>query len=201
MIDGECYSQSLSPDPSQGEIISDLVQYIPSGFTADGSKGFRLVTHTHAVVLSQTCDLIRRKADAPVPDMEVLFCSMQLEAECIANFKEPNLLKTVRQNSHPRFHYLRALPVEVGMSGEELIGPFYLDFRRIFTVHYSEMIAQFNEGSAKRVVELLPPYREHLAFRYAYYLSRVALPVDHYLEIKNTALLTPQRLPPAEISE
>jgi hypothetical protein len=57
-----------------------------------------------------------------------------------------------------------------------------IDFKRYFTVPTDEVYRRIELGEARRRCLLISPYLEHLSSRYAYFLSRIALPVDHASE-------------------
>jgi hypothetical protein len=57
-----------------------------------------------------------------------------------------------------------------------------IDFKRYFTIPADETYRRVELGEAQRRCVLQSPYLEHLSSRFAYYLSRVALPLDHVSE-------------------
>ena len=57
-----------------------------------------------------------------------------------------------------------------------------IDFKRHFTIPTDEMYKRLQIGEAKIRCMLMSPYLEHLSCRFAYFLSRIALPAEHFSE-------------------
>jgi hypothetical protein len=89
-----------------------------------------------------------------------------------------DIWKQITQNKNERFQYLRSVPANVDSS---LIGvdTLLVDFKRNFTLPTATIYGQL-AAQAKRRVVLMSPYMEHLAARYAHFISRIALPLDHH---------------------
>src|SRR5271163_4273354 len=161
----------------QGEIISGLYRYtVISPFQTDSGPELRLVALDFAVVLSQTCDLA---SHVSIDDRGILLCEAQLQQD-LPLAKGEDILRKIKNNQNHRYQYLRQFGAEVDSIGTGSSGPLFLDFRRIFSIPCDELMFQIGKGGpAERRCCLTVPYREHLAARFADYLSRVALPEDH----------------------
>lgn len=147
----------------------------------------------YAVVLSQDCDLIqdhnnRENFNAEAAGAQhdkimpgVLICP----AYQAASFKEGThipdqemqrqsrkLYDSIQQNKAGRYHYLAAWSL---LQVPELV----VDFKHYFAIP-TEMLREKFRDRKYYVVRLACPYREHLSHRFASYLGRVGLPVDHH---------------------
>lgn len=72
------------------------------------------------------------------------------------------------------------LPMQTsrGEGAPELV----IDFKRYFTLPTGELYRWIALGETRRRCRLRSPYMEHLSSRFAYFLSRVALPEDYRSE-------------------
>ena len=181
----------LSPQSSplfQGEIVANLIQarLDVASIGPDRSPVVNLVTHPYAVVLTQDCDLEgdfmlrskQRQTGSLIP--EILFCEVA-EAEGFksgADIKS-DIWRRVRTNKDERYHYLRGVATEVDAAGRGT-PDLALDFKRYFSIPTDEILRRLEIDELKRRACLEPPYREHLATRFFYYHSRVALPEGHF---------------------
>ncbi len=179
----ECYAP-VSPDDDflQGELLSAVSTYSVSGESSP--PRITVVELGFAVVLSQSCDLVTRDVGKQVPEIEVLLCQAQLESACISFLPQGPVLRIIRQNTHPRFHYLRAFDPDDDSDGVGSNEPMYIDFRSIFTLSMTELRRQAKITALHRRCSLLSPFREHLSSRFGDYISRVALPSDHFPAVK-----------------
>jgi hypothetical protein len=84
----------------------------------------------------------------------------------------------VKINKHERYHFLQLVEPSCDAQGTGLV-ELGIDFKRYFTLPTEEVYKRVEIGSAKRRCVLESPYLEHFSTRFAYYLSRVALPQDH----------------------
>jgi hypothetical protein len=132
--------------------------------------------------MTQACDLTqdfepRQNGKPQLP--EVLFCQVPMAEELR---KTPGLAsdiwKRIRQNKDERYHFLEGVPLECDACGEA-IPELGIDFKRYFTLPTEEVYHQIRSGTIRRRCVLISPYLEHLSTRFAYFLSRVALPRDH----------------------
>jgi hypothetical protein len=151
-----------------------------------------LKVHPYSVILSQDCDLEQdmkarckeNTSDKIVP--AVLFCEVFL-AESIRNPKAEDyemnskFWQKIKQNKDERYHFLQRVESECDSFGEG-IPELCIDFKRFFTVPTDELYKRIEIGESRRRCILESPYLEHLSSRFAYYLSRVALPQDHASE-------------------
>ena len=87
----------------------------------------------------------------------------------------------IRINKDERYHFLQKVEPPDDALGQGLpeLG---LDFKRYFTVPTDEVYRRVELSEAQRRCFLASPYLEHLSSRFAFYLSRVALPEDHLSE-------------------
>jgi hypothetical protein len=178
----------------QGEILSGVNQYIvtPTSPT-DGAAGVVTTVvskrHPFAVIITQDCDLAQdftgrcsveeKLQKLKIPN--VLLCEVDLADNMRGNGVVPQgseIWKNVTQNKNERFEFLRSLPSEDDLSGEGL-APLLCDFKKVFSVPTDVLYLQA-KGVATRRAYLLTPYAEHLSTRYAYFLSRIGLPLDHH---------------------
>jgi hypothetical protein len=183
------YAPSSSGPLRQGEVLSQLVEarrVLPTG--ADTAQ-FDLVTHPYAVVISQDCDLEQdffartdeTKLTKPTEKLlgSVLFCEVVTAEQLKGRLADGQLWKQTYQNKHERYQYLRGIPKESDATGEGTpdLG---IDFKRYFTVRTDDVYSQI-QTSTKRRGHLQSPYLEHLSARFACYLTRIALPSEHFV--------------------
>lgn len=175
----------------QGEIISNLVQARLSFDTiGDASPVVEFETHPFAILLTQDCDLdqdFNARSKTQVNDKilpAVLFCEVATADELFdrlggrqAEWKRLNIDK----NKNERYHFLQLVDpsCDAQQIGLEEMG---IDFKRYFTIPLAEVYRRIELGEAKRRCVLVSPYLEHLSSRFAYFLSRIALPTDHSSE-------------------
>jgi hypothetical protein len=189
------YFPSLKTEPlRQAEILSGVLQYrvVPESVGKTEELVFDQFEHRFVIVLSQDCDLAQdfnirnsaREQGRTLSELEakllpnVLLCELFLEAEFLAGLAPgSDIRKRVIQNKDERYQYLHAVSAECDSVGEGLT-PIGIDFRRHFTIRTDELYAQL-DGTAIRRCRLANTYLEHLSCRFAHFLSRVALPVDH----------------------
>jgi hypothetical protein len=189
------YARSSLDDPlRQGEIVSDLRQFPLDPDNMDVEKPFlKPIHHPFAIIVSQDCDLdwdfrARQSLDPKqrhklLPN--ILFC-MVATAEELRGRADINagLWKGIRSNKDERYHFLqRTEPVwDTLNQGLPELG---IDFKRYFTIPTNEVYFQLEKSIAKRRCRLVSPYLEHFSTRFVYFLSRVALPEDHFSEPTN----------------
>jgi hypothetical protein len=161
-------------------------------YDSDGKPvGTQGQIHKLAVTLTQECDLAQdflKRKDAPMIATElrnVLLCVVAHADELRGERDEMSrkFWETIRSNKAERYQYLAAVPTDVDSSGtstKELI----VDFKNYFAVQTVEVYRQIRatEGqSATPLAILNVPWREHLQQRFATYLGRIGLPVDHFV--------------------
>jgi hypothetical protein len=159
------------------------------GFLGTDEHRVYEVTHGYAVVLTQDCDLeqdfsVRQKqiaSDKLLPS--VLFCEVATAEELFGRVKSlgSKLWDRIRINKDERYHFLQKIEADrdgLGLGMPEL----GIDFKRYFTIPTDEVYKRIEIGKAKRRCALVSPYLEHLSSRFAYFLSRVALPENHFSE-------------------
>ena len=185
----QVYGRSGSAELCQGETISELLQpelEIASVGVAEPIRVSRKL-HPFAVILSQGCDLGldfkaragQVKEDKLLPN--VLFCEVFTAAELKGSgTMNSQIWGRVQKNKDERYQFLQKVePIydAVGLGLPE-VG---IDFKRYFTLPTDEVYAQLQKTTRRRC-RLLSPFLEHLSTRFAHYLCRVALPVEHMSE-------------------
>jgi hypothetical protein len=186
--EGKLYAPSQGGPLRQGEILSDLIETR----TVSGSKGqapqVDLVSHPYVVVLSQDCDLdldfqarnspeaVSHPDDKLLPS--VLLCQATSATDLRSHLSDSQIWKQITQNKNKRYQYLRSVPAEVDALGTGIFD-LGIDFKRYFATSTEHVYLQL-QGPAKRRSKLQSPYLEHLSSRFAYFLSRVALPEEHF---------------------
>lgn len=190
-MEGPTYIPAESDGPlRQGELLSCVEQYIVKvcGQAPDGPVDAIRKMHPFAIVLGQDCDLaqdfagrnneLQTKLQVP----NVLMCEVDLaenlkrDSDRIA--RGSDIWKRVVQNKDDRFQYLREVTSTVDAMNEG-IPALLIDFKRTFTLPTDVLYEQLKRITKRRTV-LASPYREHLSFRYAHFIARVALPIDHH---------------------
>jgi hypothetical protein len=143
------------------------------------------ITLPYAVVMSQDCDLqqdfdLRSKGDAQTQGQyipSILLCPAFIaeKVKLGTHLEELNLQMQqwgskqwgpITKNNNPRFHFLAA-------DAEKGLPDLVIDFKRYYTLSRDEVYAAHATHYKISINEL---YRESLSQRFAYYLSRVALP-------------------------
>jgi hypothetical protein len=180
--------KELARELRQGEIISDLAQFVPDATQARDEQGNvrgEFVTHSFAVVVSQDCDLLRdfdERAEGKEGALaSVLLYAAQAADEVQADVKSSQLWKRIAQNNNERYHLLEKIGQACDLRGQG-IESLVIDFRWFFTLTPLDIYKQIEAGTAKRRCRLDMPYREHLQCRAAFYFQRVMLPVPHKWE-------------------
>jgi hypothetical protein len=146
-----------------------------------------------AVILTQDCDLeqdhqVRFVTPKPASDKllpAVLMAEVYTAQDVFARIAEGNRKQwerlNIAGNKNERFHFLQ--PVRPGCDWlYEGLPELTIDFKRYFTVPTAELYRRIELNQVRRRCVLLSPYLEHLSSRFAYFLSRVALPLDHASE-------------------
>jgi hypothetical protein len=171
----------------QGEILTGLVQAtldLPS--ITEAVPKLKSKKHPYAIVLTQDCDLDQdfrvrtagSMSDKCIPN--VLFCEVMPADELYSIVRQINkkLWDRIRINADIRYHFLQ----QVSLGSDRLndgLPELGIDFKRYFTLPTDEVYRRIELCKAQRRCVLVSPYLEHLTSRFAYYLSRVALPSDH----------------------
>jgi hypothetical protein len=161
----------------QGEVISDLTQYIFDPVTENVTP----VLHPYSIVLSQDCDLLRdyesrtSGSGSTVPSVLLYVADI---ASTVRPTIGPDIWRRVIGNNNERYHIVSAVPVELDLMNQGIVS-LIIDFRTFFTMTPEEVYRQCSTGQAHRRCRLEMPYREHLQSRAAFYLQRVGLPNPH----------------------
>jgi hypothetical protein len=190
----ECDAFCVSSDADslrQGEILSNVIAY---NIAYDGNEspiGLAPVRYRYCLVMSQDCDLDQdcsgfTKKNRPQSLLEcILMCPMEEEeaANAKSGVGRGELWKQVQQNKNERYALLRSIEARYDSAGAG-IPKLIVDYKKYFSVPTAELYRQLRLSSpagAKRRCFLKSPYREHVQSRFAYYMSRVGLPVAHHL--------------------
>ncbi len=173
----------------QGELLAGVHEWA-AAYKDDGSlDGARPIVHRLAIVLAQDCDLEQdwrsRQDDLYLQTdlRNVLFCPVWPAEDLRSEHGiDTKFFKNVRQNKIDRYQYLAAVPKECDAGDGH--PPMLVDFKSYFTVRTVEAYRQLRmeEGlDVQRRCRLGIPWREHLQGRFAAFLGRVGLPVDHFV--------------------
>jgi len=176
----------------QGEILTNLIQ-IHLDLQTIGLPEPRVTPrrHEYALVLSQDCDLdldFKARRESVARDKfpmisSVLFCEVTTAEQLRQSPGGMNssIWGRVKTNKDERYQFLQKVEPTEDCSGSGLpeLG---IDFKRYFTIQADEVYRRIELGEAQRRCVLSSPYLEHLCRRFANYLSRVALPLDHLSE-------------------
>lgn len=172
----------------QGEILSHVNQVHLDIMSVGIDKiEVQIKKHPFAVVLSQDCDLNQdfdSRADSTKPDKRlpsVFLCEVVSASGLKGTGITSDIWKRVRNNKDERYQFLQRIKQEEDAldNGIEELG---VDFKRYFTLPTDELYKSIKIGITHRRSVLKSPYMEHLAVRFANYLSRIALPADHLSE-------------------
>lgn len=172
----------------QGEIITDLQVALVNWETKDHEPKVDTMIQPYSVLLTQDCDLEQdsltrdrnESSDRRLPFL--LFCEVFTAEDLFGKMRNiKRLWEKVAQNREERFHFFQKIDAALDDLGEGLpeLG---IDFKRYFTLPTDEAYRQVNVTQAKRRCKLVSPYLEHFCRRFANYLSRIALPIDHESE-------------------
>lgn len=175
---------------AQGDFYSDIT-IIESYKDLPDKVVINEINYPLSVLISQDCDLNSdarsRKANsiqnakinndkdllwlvfAPVYIFEQFLLGDHLSelGMKMSQIQDNTLITKITQNDIPRFHYLR-------YQDSERLPEMIIDFKHAFTISNEAFLSQTNR---KFEFQALPLFREALSQRYAYYLSRIGLPV------------------------
>lgn len=173
----------------QGEILSNVIRIqLNLEFLGKQERRVDDVKHDYAVVLTQDCDLeqdFKARQGINKPDKllrNVFFCRI-VAAQQLRGTEGINsdIWRRISQNKDERYHFLQKIDAALDALQQGLpeLG---IDFKHYFTIPTDEIYKRIEINEAKRRCVLISPYLEHLSSRFAYFLSRVALPEDHISE-------------------
>lgn len=137
-----------------------------------GGEAEMQVVYQSAIILSQSCDLARRK-DAPPKVDQVIFCPFYYRDELKRDkhFGNPSGWEDARTGKYPRYHILNACDLK-----DHKCDFMAVDLSRVFSLSF-KLVEELASSHGARI-RLNPPYREHLSQAYARFFMRVGLPVD-----------------------
>jgi hypothetical protein len=173
----------------QGEIIPNLIQFYldAASLGSEDAVVGQQRAHPFAVIITQDCDLeqdfkVRQKnetSDKLLPS--ILFCEVAKAEEMLGRVRQhggSRAWNRIRMNKDERYHFLQQIEPADDALGKGL-PEMAIDFKRYFTIPSDELYGRLALGEAQRRCVLQSPYVQHLSSRFAYYLSRVALPQEH----------------------
>jgi len=170
----------------QGDIFRDI-EYVEDIVEESGYLTVSTLEFPYIVVLSQDCDLESdyraRQADKEGTDAfveSILVCPAYNEDLFVAgeHLVEVGLgvmevwtlkkspWKFVKQNRHPRYHYL---PGDPGIGTNNMV----VDFKHFYTISRDTLYRDYERCFVGSIKQL---YREQLSHRFAFYLSRIGVP-------------------------
>ena len=186
-----CVTDGTPHKLRQGQILTNLKQTLID-ITTIGLDDWKFKEQSHpvAILLTQDCDLeqdysarmsTEDQSIKKVPN--ILFCEVTTAEQLLSppQLKGRDIQKRITQNKDERYHFLQKIEPADDTQGDGLpeLG---IDFKRHFTIPTDEIYKRLEIGETKIRCVLLSPYLEHLSCRFAYFLSRVALPQDHVSE-------------------
>jgi len=142
------------------------------------------IGHDWTVVITQDCDLEQDararngKASQDKLLRDVLLCVAQEASTLEAGGKD--IWKRIQQNKDERYQFLERVPPELDAL-EQGVPELVIDFKQYFTLPTDELYERV-KSQAKRRCRLVNEYLAHLASRFSYFQSRVALPEEHASE-------------------
>ena len=162
----------------QCEILTGLPEYRP--FDEDGVIKSRLLLHPYAVIMTQACDLewdyeARESNNQTKYLPNILFCQVTTANKLRESAgMNADLWRNIKRNKNERYQVLSPVPDEADSEGKGLpaLG---VDFKKYFTLPTQNVYDQIGSMTSRRS-HLQPPYSQHLSHRFAYFVSRVALP-------------------------
>jgi hypothetical protein len=183
------YRASVAADGlRQGEILTNLIRPRLNLASVGDSRVVDFDRQPFTIVLTQDCDLdqdfrIRRQGAINDKILPTLFFCEAFTAEELFGRLDRNrkLWERIPKNKDERYHFLQKVDAarDAENAGLPELG---IDFKRYFTLPTDEVYRRIELGEAKRRCVMVSPYLEHLSGRFAYFLSRVALPIDHVSE-------------------
>ena len=163
-LDYPWYALTSGPALEQGDLLPNTPRFIvPPGPLAEGVSVSVSAELVHAIVVSQSCDLVARKID------DVAFCPIYERSELPD--QKPETWNRFRRGEYYRYHLLNRCEIE-GLRRDFTI----VDLARVFTLPLE--FATEHARSQGRRLRLQPPYREHLAQSFARFYMRIGLPID-----------------------
>jgi len=94
---------------------------------------------------------------------------------------DKGIWRDISKNKDVRYQFLQKVDISDDVLGQGL-PELCIDFKKFFTIPTDEVYRRLEIREATRRSVLVSPYLEHLSSRFANYLCRVALPLDHASE-------------------
>lgn len=184
----ELYNPTSADGPlRQGDILEGLIELRPdvSGsiveVVASEHPPVERVRHPWAIILSPDCDLEwdfearRGHAQAETKQVShILLCDLEDESQIRAvRVKGNEQFRWAKGNRDERYHYL---PQSRITASQDELAEYFIDFKRVFSLPTEYLLSVLNIGLVTRHGYLRPPWVQHLADRFTYFLGRVGLP-------------------------
>ena len=173
----------------QGDIIAN-VEFVEYAIEKHGQIEISKIIFPYVYVLTQDCDLEQDYANkankdsddqdkhlisvivAPLYNIEQVYEGSHLEdiglkMRTISKSKSKTENKLLRQNNNPRYQYME-FNTDVSITNS------VIDFKHYFTVNNNLLLENKKKNFVCKVSEL---YRENISHRFAFFLSRIGLPV------------------------
>jgi hypothetical protein len=185
-------SQDVLPQLHHGEIVRNVVEFVPTGTVdADGDPEVIKVSHSLVVLITPECDLLSdyRERDtagkSPNPEEGKLNGRVLPHAQCcdLLLYDEirwpypfnPGTWKRVAELRDERYHRVPA--DDIRYYGHQFVHPeLYLDFKRVFSVPTDYLYAQLSQGTVGSCGGIPEPWINHLVQRCYQFQSRVCVP-------------------------
>jgi hypothetical protein len=130
------------------------------------------VENAHAVVMTQSCDLVLRRDGKPKTETVLLARYLaRTELSKHPKFSQASAWEEVRKGRLARFHVLNKAKLTDGVEDFALV-----DLGATFSLPFHLAMNSAKETDTRP--RLLSPYREHLSQAFARYYMRVGLPSD-----------------------
>lgn len=138
------YFASESGPLRQGEIVTDLMQLVPTARSTKANPEGDIQVHPFAVIVSQDCDLdqdfqarIKLQANTTTAAdkllASVLLCQAADATQLLSTIMGKDVKKRIYQNKDERYQYLREIRPEQDATGRG-VPSLILDFKRFFTL-------------------------------------------------------------------
>ena len=172
----------------QGEVLSGLLELRFDATQVSQETLYSLTPpaerqeHPWTIILSPSCDLEwdykARYGEAAIGTKamkHIFLCDLEDFRALKDDGRLQNsatMTKLVRQNRDERYHYL----ISAGTGEGQSLPEFFIDFKRVFSVHIEYLYAVVDKDLVIRRGTLMTPWIQHLADRFTYFLGRVGLP-------------------------
>jgi len=161
----------------QGDLIPDCPIVVPPSKLKEGDEPEIEIININSIVLSQSCDLVNRKADIVLvcPYYPLSLWLENLPVEQKSKKAQRKAIDNLKKGFLASYHLLNEFDKELELADFQVV-----DFRNVYGVKFDlleEIVQDLNIRA-----RLLPPYREQLSQSFARYFMRVGLPQDLVLD-------------------